>query len=231
MGNGLGMDIHIRSTRTRQWSYISRAVVKIGSETFELSTTRDRDDVTIEYFINGISGKNGNLLEEDIVKLPNTISGFEIQYRSVNSQQKEYKIDLGDGEILSLFVWKYMIRIDLQGCKAKNFASSVGLMGTFTNSHKVGRDNSTIFENLNEFGQEWQVLPEEGNLFQTLEGPQAPSKCELPSKSQLRRRLAQSDVTIEEAKLACAKIVNKDNFNLCVFDIIATGDVASVGIY
>merc|ERR1712176_1687747 len=224
-------DIHIRSTRTRQWSYISRAVVKIGSETFELSTSRDRNDVTIEYFINGISGKNDNLLEEDIVKLPNTISGFEIQYRSVNSQQKEYKIDLGDGEILSLLVWKHMIRIDLQGCKAKNFASSVGLMGTFANSHMVGRDNSTIIEDLNDFGQEWQVRPDEPMLFQKVEGPQAPTKCEIPSKTQLRRRLSESEVTTEEAELACATITDKDDFDLCVFDVIATGDIDGVGVY
>jgi len=229
--NGVGMDIHIRSTKTRKWSYISRMVVKIGIETFELSTRKDNNNVFIEYFVNGISGKDDNLLQEDDMKLPNTISGYEIQYHSVNSQQKEYIINLGDGETLSLRTWKHMIRIDLEGCGARNFASSVGLMGTFAHSHKVGRDNSTIIENLNEFGQEWQVLPGEGNLFQTVEGPQAPSKCEISSKSQLRRRLSQSEVTIEAAELACASMNNNDDFILCVFDVIATGDVGIVGVY
>jgi len=229
--NGVGMDIHIRSTKTRQWSYISRAVVKIGIETFEVATGKDRNSVKDEYFINGISGKDDNSLQKENMMLPNTISGYKIQYRSINSKQKEYIIDLGNGETLGLYTWKHMIRIELQGCKAKNFKSSVGLMGTFANSHKVGRDNTTTFEDLNIFGQEWQVLPSEGNLFQTVEGPQAPSKCEIPSKNQLRRRLSQSEVTMEEAELACARVTNKDDFNLCVFDVIATGDVDSVGVY
>jgi len=232
--NGLGMEIHIRSSKTRQWSYISRAVVLIGSEMFELSTTRDRIRFSTEYWVNGVSGKNDNPSQEDTMVLPNTVSGFQIHYRSVNSQQSEYTIRI-DGEdsdeTLSLHTWKHMIRVDVNNGSAKNFGSSLGLMGAFSNSQKLGRDGASVMEDLNAFGQEWQVLPGEPKLFQVVEGPQAPSKCEIPSKTQLRRRLAESEVSVEAAQKACASVANKDDFDLCVFDVIATGDVGSVGVY
>jgi len=232
--NGLGMEIHIRSSKTRQWSYISRAVVLIGSEMFELSTTRDRSNFSTEYWVNGVSGKNDNPSQEDTMVLPNTVSGYQIHYRSVNSQQSEYTIRI-DGEdsdeTLSLHTWKHMIRVDVNNGSAKNFGSSLGLMGAFSNSQKLGRDGVSVMEDLNAFGQEWQVLPGEPKLFQVVEGPQAPSKCEIPSKTQLRRRLAESEVSVEAAQKACASVANKDDFDLCVFDVIATGDVGSVGVY
>lgn len=227
--NGLGMDIHIRSKRTRQWSYVSRAVLKIRDNTFEISADKKRN----EYWINGVLGKEDILFEDNTMLSVNiaNIAGYQIQYRSVNSQQKEYIIDLGQGEKVTFKTWKEMVRIDFEGCTAKNFASSVGLMGTFTHSYKVGRDNSTIIENLNQFGQEWQVLPDEPKLFQTLEGPQAPSRCVIPSKTELRRRLSESGITVEEAAKACASITDKQDFDLCVFDIMATGDIGTAGVY
>merc|ERR1712003_279200 len=38
---GDGMEIQVRSKRTRQWSYISTASIRIGSETLEVSGKKD----------------------------------------------------------------------------------------------------------------------------------------------------------------------------------------------
>jgi len=109
-------------------------------------------------------------------------------------------------------------------------------MGKFDKekSVKIGRDNKTIFVDSNKFGQEWQVLPGEPHLFHDMgDGPQAPSKCLIPTKKDLRRRLSETTITIEEAEMACAGVGmdNPEEFDLCVFDVMASGDMDMSGAY
>lgn len=54
--------------------------------------------------------------------------------------------------------------------------------------------------------------------------------CESPSKEAMRRGLAESIVTRADAEIACSRSdVIADEFDLCVFDVMATGstDVAA----
>merc|ERR1711934_526901 len=95
--------------------------------------------------------------------------------------------------------------------------------GQYGVGDKLGRDGMNIIEDINTFGQEWQVLPSEDMLFHNVEGPQPPHKCEIPQASNIRRRLLESDVSQEEAKISCAG-VDPDVFEMCVFDVMATGD-------
>ena len=67
-------------------------------------------------------------------------------------------------------------------------------------------------------------------MFHNLEGPQAPEKCFIPMASSLRRRLVESDISEKEAKIACAR-VNEEDFDICVFDVMATGDKDVAGAY
>lgn len=220
---GLGMYIHIRTKKTRSWSYISTAVVRIGDGLLEVMAHRKQSF----YWINGVAGeelKTG-------VYLQTTISSFPIHYRRVNSQKLEYVIYLGKEEKISIMTWNDFVRVDIVDPTIENFGSSIGLMGTFSKSLKVGRDNSTVFEDLNEFGQEWQVLPSEPKLFHNIEGPQAPEHCDIPETQEIRRRLAESEMSREDAELACAEVKNKDEFELCVFDVIATSDGNVAGAY
>ena len=39
------------------------------------------------------------------------------------------------------------------------------MMGRFETGEMIGRDGSTVFEDANAFGQEWQVLDTEPKLF------------------------------------------------------------------
>merc|ERR1711957_468764 len=104
--------------------------------------------------------------------------------------------------------------------------------GSFKDSQWMARDGNTVFSDANEFGQEWQVLPNEPTLFHNAgDGPQAPSKGQIPSKTTLRRRLVKSEVTIKDAEKACAGIFNVADFDLCVFDVMASGDKEIAGAY
>merc|ERR1712232_211555 len=221
--DGLGMDIHIRTKKTRHWSYISNLVLRIGDDTFEVMAKRKHN----YYWINFVAGEE--LTKE--MTLPTTISSFPIHYKRVNSQKLEYIIDLGSGEKIKIQTWNDFVRVDIVNPTVENFGSSVGLMGTFDKSLKVARDNKTVMTDLNEFGQEWQVLPTEPKLFHEIDGPQAPQRCEIPLKTELRRRLAESKVTREDAEFACADVENKEEFELCVFDVIATSDENVAGAY
>merc|ERR1712151_133719 len=240
--NGLGMDIHIRTKKMKHWSYIKTAVIRIGNESFEVMAERKHN----YYWNNRIAG------DEEIYtmkELPATISGYNIQFRKINSQQLEYTIVIGNNknndnneknkkktnknnrknkkdkeEKIVFKTWNNFVRVDVINPTYENFKHSVGLMGTFEESAKMGRDNTTVIDDLNLFGQEWQVLPSEPKLFHNLDGPQAPAKCEIPSKIDLRRRLAESNINRKSAELACSHISQQDEFNLCVFDVIATSD-------
>lgn len=222
--NGLGMDIHIRTKKMHQWSYISSAAVKIGEDTFELKAENKKAD----YWVNGMIGDEALLSRNKILQM--TVSGYPIKYRQLNSLQKEFIIDLGHGERIEFKTWKKMIRVEVVGPTPQNFGSSVGLMGTYEKSLKIGRDHKTILDDLNAFGQEWQVLESEPMLFHDIDGPQAPTRCEIPSNVQVRRRLAESTITLESAEIACAS-VSKEDFNLCVFDVMASNDKKIAGAY
>jgi len=216
--NGLGMDIHIRTKKVRQWSSVLSAVVRIGEDTFEVLAEKYEDKL----WLNGISSGSSDM----------TISGYKINSRSVNKQQNEYIINLGIEEKITVYTWKSMVRVEVFEPTAKNFETSAGLMGSFKDSQWIARDGKRVFSDANKFGQEWQVLPNEPTFFHNAgDGPQAPSKCEIPSKTALRRRLIKSDVTIEEAEIACAGIVNTVDFDLCVFDVMASGDKEIAGAY
>merc|ERR1712151_552803 len=147
--NGLGMDIHIRTKKMKHWSYIKTAVIRIGNESFEVMAERKHN----YYWNNRIAG------DEEIYtmkELPATISGYNIQFRKINSQQLEYTIVLGTNknnnnnlrnsnktnkkrrkneedkkEKIVFKTWNNFVRVDVINPTYENFKHSVGLMGTF----------------------------------------------------------------------------------------------------
>jgi len=172
----LGMDIHVRTKQTEQWSYVSSAVIRIGSETFEVSGSKHGNS----FWMNGIKGDQW---EEGTV-----ISGYSITYKKTHSNQNEYVIDLGNKERIIFKTWKDFVRVDISGAEADDFGESLGLMGSYPDGKRIGRDAVTVTNDWYAFGMEWQVRSDQ-TLFHTIEGPQHPAKCEVPTKSTLRRRL------------------------------------------
>merc|ERR1712150_42847 len=151
-------------------------------------------------------------------------------YRRVNSKQHEFTIDLGENEKIIMKTWKELVRIDITGATSADFGNSSGLMGKFEDGAHASRDKKSILKDINEFGQEWQVGVFEPKLFHIVDGPQAPERCVIPSTSALRRRLRETLVTQEEAERACSNVSISDR-DLCVFDVMATNDVAVAGAY
>lgn len=215
-GDGAGLDVQIRTKRMMQWSYISSAVVRIGKDSLEV-----RGGKMNKFWINGIEG---NINTDKLA-----ISGYPIKYQRINNKSEKFVVELGNGEAIIFKTWNSFVSIMIEKPNYKSFRNSVGLMGSFPEGLKFGRDNS-IIEDINVFGQEWQVLSTEQNLFHDLEGPQHPTKCEIPSSFELRRRLQKSSLSFEEAEKACIG-ADFEVKELCIFDVIATNDRSAAGAY
>jgi hypothetical protein len=216
--NGLGMDIHVRTKKTRMWSYIDTAVVRIGDDTLEVKGGAVEKSVWI------------NKQEVDNLDDSMAVSGYPITYAQLNTKSRQFVIDLGNGEEIEIKSWNTMVSVNVKGARKEDFGGSVGLLGSFPDGLRVGRDKVSILNDRNTFGQEWQVRPMDGQLFHVADGPQFPEQCEIPSSVELRRRLAEATISKEDAEIACAR-VNEEDFDLCVFDVMATNDKENAGAY
>jgi len=220
--NGAGLDIHIRNERMRMWSFIKTAAIRIGEDVFEVMGGKDG-----KFYFNGVEGKADNLeINEEVAN----ISGYPVVLKTMNEKSCEFVIDLGTNEAITLKTWNSFVTVNIQRPRVEHFRGSLGLLGHFPTGRKVARDGKTILNDLNEFGQEWQVLGSESKLFHTVEGPQYPSRCEIPSSGEMRRRLEESTVTVEEAEIACAH-VDVNSKDMCMFDVMATSDESVAGAY
>jgi len=221
--NGRGMNIHIRNKRTMKWSYISTTAVSIGEDVLQITGGRD----SMKYFLNGrVKDADSN----DTDGVVDYFAGYKLKYKRISDKAVEYEVVLDNTESILLKNWNGFVSVSVKNPKKEHFDSSVGLMGTFSNGIKLARDNVTIISDLNIFGQEWQVIGSESKLFIESEGPQFPSKCDIPSSIDMRRRLVNSIVTIETATVACTGVTKEDK-DLCIFDVIATNDVGLAGAY
>ena len=238
-GNGLGMDIHIRTKIRFSWSYIETATLRIGQDTLEIMGGDLR-----RYWINGVFGSSGK-------EFPANIGGYIVDYVKEGtgpSKQRIYTVSLGNaGERIILKTYKDFVSVDLKATSDESFADSVGLMGSYRTGHKIARDGETVMSDPIAFGQEWQVLITEPKLFHSLEGPQQPlQQCEMLAKRRLRKnkdkkakkRLGHPEVeemtgvTISQttAEAACRRVKGEDH-DLCVFDVMATNDMDMAGAY
>jgi len=225
--NGLGMTIHIRTKIVTWWSYIQTAVVRIGNETMEVTGGKDHGDHT--YMINGVVGDNAaqNLLFSSL--------GLKVHIKQITAIQLGVRIDLLNADAIGFEVFKDFVRVNVKmaDMKWKKFEGSVGLMGSYPHGEFIGRDGNTVFTDMNAFGQEWQIRENEPKLFHSIDGPQHPTKCIMPSevsKEEKRRRLGQSMITREDAEIACAR-VNANSRDSCIFDVLATNDLDMAGSY
>lgn len=218
---GLGMDIHVRSKRMlHQYSYVDALAARIGDDTLEVKGGKNGG-----FWVNGEQGSDIEGAEAVI------LSGkYSVEIKKVNEKSTQYTIDLGGDEAIVIATWNSMVRLNINYATSEIFGKSVGMMGEFFTGEKLGRDGTTI-EDLNEFGQDWQVLETEPKLFHDItDNIQAPSHCEIPSKFEMRRRLIESSITEEEAKLACSGVPS-DELNLCIFDVMASNDKDAAGAY
>lgn len=148
--------------------------------------------------------------------------------------------------------YQNILTFDIQGHDGW-LADSLGLLGQYPTGHMVARDGQSVFgpDDFVQFGFEWQVNPyEDGpSLFQDLREPQLPyEQCRMSSdpgdnilglsvkrKQKGRRRLLRGEEEQDreevkqlhqDASKACAKQTsNGDDLQLCVNDVMLTGDI------
>jgi len=217
--NGLGIDIHIRTKLVRYWSYIQKAVIRIGNDILEVE---GQPDFSASYWIN----------YEHMGELED-LGGFPV---TLNENTDRYTIDLSSmypGEKIQLRLFKEFVGVKVYGATAASFGGSVGVIGDFATGNTYARDGHTVLDDFTELGIEWQVLPSDGHLFLEQAPPQFPETCILPEdpSGQRKRRLSESTVSEEDAEAACAGLEDEFSRKGCVYDILATQDLDMVGAY
>jgi hypothetical protein len=221
---GLGLDLHIRTTRVDldriSYSYISSAAVGIGNKVLEV-----KDDGSV-------------LVDGSVFELPSgnsEFAGFPITktFKGTKKNIHVYNLFLEDDEKsiqIRVNLKTGMVFVDVRG----NFLDSVGLMGRAgtTKGFVVARDGETnMLGQWNAYGEEWQVRNNEPKLFAENRAPQHPAGCLYKSQKQtnayLRRRLLDGTMntamTIELASEACENFSGRKK-DFCIADVMATGD-------
>ena len=217
-----GIKIHIRTTSRYEFSYIESAAIMIGEDVLEISSFG-------QYLLNGVSN----------AEMPNMLSGYVVTHTTPRENQNKFEIDLGNERHITAKVFKDMVSVNVgvnHGDDAE-FLDAVGLLGHWGNGTRLARDGVTVMSDPNAYGQEWQVLDTEDQLFITARKPQFPTKCFLPDLNERtglrasRRRLGEG-ISAEAAGVACLH-VSKEVRDMCIFDVIATNDltVAHSGVY
>ena len=216
------MDIHVRTKIDSWWSFIEAAVLRIGDQTLEIKGGMEQ----IPYWINGKETANMETGET-------TLGDFPVKFRRLNPFQSMARIDLGNGDALSIETFKHFVRVNIKDKSKKAFKGSMGLLGVYPAGKKVARDGTTVIDDAIEFGMEWQVKSTEPWFFHSLEGVQHPEACALPNSNaheKAQRRLGESALTYGEANLACSHAESKDRKD-CVFDVLATNDLEMAASY
>ena len=213
-----------------RWSYVQSSAVRIGDETLEIVGDNAEDWLYI-------NGKHFALEEEDKWFMIKFSEYFVRVRQSGNTRQA--KIYLGGGGLLTMKTYKGFVRVDVSALGNENYDGSLGLLGRFPDGQRVGRDGVTFIEDVNAFGQEWQVQANEPQLFHTYEGEfivQASQQCAMPietaAKQQLRRRrLAESTLTVDSIEKACAHLESAEERKACEFDVVSTQDIDMAAVW
>jgi len=255
--SGSGLCIHIRTTRMEgrllSYSYISGVAILIGENIFEV-----QEDGTI--ILNGKRyapphvGDN----KSDYPSFPIMFENYPLMKNMIGKRKKisQYILDLTNTvidsvqdipkELKSTGYSKAitvhanprtrMLYVKIDG----DFPDSYGLLGASNAGDRLlGRDGVTdLSHNLNEYGEEWQVIDTEPMLFSDRRAPQFPDSClhysseggHVKITHNLRRRLLADAgnviglVTKEDANAACAEYVGIKKQN-CISDVLVMQDI------
>jgi len=155
---------------------------------------------------------------------------------TISPRNNKYTIDLDSkypGQKIEIKTFKEFVSVKIIGATEESFGNAVGITGDFKTGNTYARDGSTVLNDFNELGMEWQVLPSDGKLFHEMARPQFPELCYLPEdpRGDRARRLAESDISEEAAEKACANLKDELDRKDCVYDILATQDMDMVGAY
>jgi hypothetical protein len=213
VSDGVPLDLHIRTTIQAHYSFIESAGLRVGETLFQLDTDK--------FFVNGIPSSDDDL--------PMKLDDFTIQSVEMEGVAKIYTVTLNDSSLIKFKVIKTFLSVSVSGHE-EDFGESIGLLGNYYTGEALGRDGRLI-EDFTEYGMEWQVGDEEPKLFQDSREPQLPlAKCVMPTEEASIRRLRSVEDT-ELTALAERECASKEEYDSCMEDVLATGDIALAGAW
>lgn len=222
--NGVGLDLHARTTIETYFSYIETAALRVGEHVLNFHKNH--------FYLNGVQ-----LTPSD---LPMTFGGdfkYTITSPAVEADKngrfyQYYMVDLHDKSTILFRFYKQYLTINMSGNRA-DFGDSVGLLGQFETGAMLDRDGNEV-DSFDHLGFEWQVNPTDPKLFveDRDRAPQLPFEmCRLPTAARTERRALRGDKKLVElAEKACAHVRGND-FQLCVDDVVMTRDVGLADLW
>lgn len=209
------------------------AAIKIGEETLEITGQDQKEWI----WLNGAANEelvNGQFVKS---KLAGNLVRYQENYETGKSHRHEAHIHLGNGEKILFKTFEGFLKVEFIGESEKTLGGSMGILGTYPEGKRVGRDGESIIEDVNVYGQEWQVTAEEPKLFHSYDAAwvvPAGQQCAMPSQSTkkqaLRRRRLAEGMPTKAAEKACAHL-SGDDFKACVYDVLATQDTNMAGAW
>ena len=212
--DGLGLRVHIRTTRVKYFSYIEKVAVQIGNDVLEF------DNDVENFLINGVKAEANQLHHKT------KLGGFVVR-----RDKKALSIRLHDEGRHDHHVAKIDLHtrkngfpaVIVDGGNTEIFRGSLGLLGDWATGKRLARDGVTEMNETDAtaFALEWQVRDSEPLLFVDPRFPQYPTTCTPPAKK-LTSRVGSSSFQ-KEAEKACAHW--KEDMKDCIFDVMATRDI------
>jgi len=211
--DGAGLFIHARTEIRTQYSFIRNLAFRIGDEVFEVAGQH-------EYYLNGVARVNA----------PSIYAGFSVKRMNETMRCGElglcakviaYSLDLAEFGKVVVTIWRDFIYIAISGTNI-GFNGSVGLLGNWGKPGKFARDNRTVLDDDNAFGEEWQVLKSEPMIFHEKRAPQHPQRCN-PAPKVMERRFEDPQAETD-ARKACSRLSGEE-FEMCIVDVMLTGDI------
>ena len=218
---GVGLDLHARTTIQDYFSYIETAALSLGNDVVQFYKT---------YFL--VNGEKFHA--EDLpMQFGNgyTISETPVPESKRTENRKDYSVDLNDGSQIRFRFYKQFLTMNVDG-HPDHFEDAVGLLGEYTTGAMVGREGEA-FDDFTDFGFEWQVRPDQDpELFAFQRSPQLPfEQCRMPTAARPARRALRGDTALlGKAQEACAHVPGS-SYQLCIDDIMTTGDLGLADIW
>jgi hypothetical protein len=223
--NGKGLYVHTRTELFGSWSAIVGAAVRIGDDILEVHG----EDMAL---INGIEYPVPVDRYGTEFNYPMTIGGYSLTVQLFGPHSRRHIIHMGDGEKIILTSFKQFVDVAFVGEKAEDFDGAVGLLGAYSQGGAMlARDGKTVIEDGDAMGYEWQVRPTDPQLFSIIDGPQYPTRCQMPEKSTAEKRHLRAmakKVSEDDAKKACANASRKEN---CIADVFGSDNLEMANIY